>query len=63
VAPTVVTVIDHFDVDPYKFTFGENFDPTSNPDFAAAEGLALRLTNPAGNQSANVRAKANFGRV
>jgi hypothetical protein len=63
-APTVITVVDAFDVDPYKFTFKGDEPYGETPDFAAAEGFALRVSNPSGNASSvNVRARARFARV
>lgn len=62
-APTVITVLDPLDVDPYKFSASlpESFPDTA--DFGAAEGFGLRVTNPAGNQSVNVRASARWARA
>lgn len=62
-APTVITVLDGLDVDPYKFTYREDHPFGESPDFAVAEGFALRVTNPTGNQSVNVRAWARWARV
>lgn len=61
--PTVITSYDPFDIDPYKFTYDKDQPFAETPDFAAAEGFVLRVTNPAGNQSINVRSKARFARV
>lgn len=61
--PTVVNVLEPFDCDPYKFTYRENEDPQLSADFAVAEGFAIRVTNPTGNQSINVRASARWARV
>jgi hypothetical protein len=61
--PTVVTALDPFDADPYKFTYREGFPLGESPDFAAAEGFGIRVTNPSGNQSVNVRAGARWARV
>jgi hypothetical protein len=62
-APTVITVLDAFDCDPYKFTYRENYPLGESPDFGLAEGLGLRVTNPTGNSSINVRAGARWSRV
>lgn len=61
--PTVLTAIDHFDVDPYKFSYKSDEPYGETPDFALAEGFVLRVTNPTGNQSVNVRARARWARV
>lgn len=61
--PTVVTALRPFDVDPYKFTYERDHPWGETPDFAAAEGFVIRVTNPTGNQSVNVRAWAKWARV
>jgi hypothetical protein len=62
--PTVVTVLRPFDCDPYKFTYERDHPLGESPDFAAGPvGFALRVTNPSGNQSVNVRAWARWSRV
>jgi hypothetical protein len=61
--PTVVTSLEPFDADPYKFTYGEHYPFGENYDFSLAEGFALRITNPSGNQSVNVRVWAKWARV
>jgi hypothetical protein len=61
--PTVYTVLRPFDVDPYKFTYERDHPLGEGPDFAANQGFALRVTNPTGNQSVNVRAWAKWARV
>jgi hypothetical protein len=61
--PTVITALEPFDCDPYKFTYKFDFPFGETPDFAVAEGFCLRVTNPSGNQSVNVRAGARWARV
>ena len=62
-APTVITITDPLDVDPYKYSYKDDFPYGETPDFAAAEGFALRVTNPAAQQTVNVRAGARWGRA
>ena len=61
--PTVITPLDPFDVDPYKFTSAFPEPLLEGADFPAAEGFVLRVTNPTGNQSVNVRVWARIARV
>jgi hypothetical protein len=61
--PTVVNALRPFDCDPYKFTYERDFPLGESPDFATAEGFCLRVTNPSGNQSVNVRAYTRWSRV
>lgn len=61
--PTVITSLEPFDADPYKFTYRADEPLGDSADSAAGEGFALRVTNPTGNQSVNVRAWAKFARV
>jgi hypothetical protein len=62
--PTVLTTIEPLgDLDPYKLNYKENQTFGENYDFSVAEGFALRITNPSGNQSVNVRAWAKWARV
>ena len=62
--PTVITPLDPFDVDPYKFSYGNPEPLLEGADFPVAQGFLLRVTNPAGNTSSvNVRAWARFSRV
>lgn len=63
-APTVLSTLDGFDADPYKFSFKADEPYGETPDFPAGEGFALRLSNPTGNTSSvNMRARARFARV
>lgn len=61
--PTVVNPLRPFDCDPYKFTYERDHPLGESPDFAAAEGFVIRVTNPSGNQSVNVRAYGRWARV
>lgn len=61
--PTVVTALRPFDVDPYKFAYDRDFPLGESPDSAAAEGFCIRVVNPSGNQSVNVRALMRWARV
>jgi hypothetical protein len=61
--PTVVNPLRPFDCDPYKFTYERDHPLGESPDFALAEGFGIRVTNPSGNQSVNVRAWARWSRV
>lgn len=61
--PTVITVLRPIDCDPYKFTYERDFLDVLNLDFTAAQGFCLRVTNPTGNQSVNVRAWSRWARV
>ena len=61
--PTVVTSMRPYDVDPYKFTYERDHPLGESPDFGLAEGFAIRVTNPSGNQSVNIRAWARWARV
>jgi hypothetical protein len=61
--PTVVNPLRPFDCDPYKFTYERDHPLGESPDFALAEGFCIRVTNPSGNQSVNVRAWARWSRV
>jgi hypothetical protein len=47
------------------FAAGKNWttEPTVLTSISVAEGFALRITNPSGNQSVNVRAWAKWARV
>lgn len=62
-APTVITVLRPVDADPYKFMYERDHPLGESPDFAAAEGFCVRVTNPTGNQSVNVRCWAKWARV
>lgn len=62
-APTVLVALRPIDADPYKFTYERDHPLGESPDFAVAEGFVLRITNPTGNQSVNVRAWARWSRV
>ena len=53
--PTVVTVLNEFEVDPYKFIFDKEWPLGNSPDFAAAEGFGIRLTVPTGGAAVNLR--------
>lgn len=61
--PTVVNPLRPFDCDPYKFTYDRDYPLGEGPDSAAVEGFAIRVTNPTGNQSVNVRAVMRWARV
>lgn len=63
-APTVITALRPFDVDPYKFTYERDFPYGETPDFNVAEGFVFRVTNPTGNASSvNWRSWARWARV
>jgi hypothetical protein len=62
-SPTVINPLRPFDVDPYKFTYERDFLDVLNLDFNVGEGFVLRVTNPTGNQSVNVRAWSRWARV
>ena len=61
--PTVHTILRPIDCDPYKFTYERDHPLGESPDFAVAEGFVLRVVNPTGNQSVNIRAWARWARV
>lgn len=61
--PTTLTSLRPFDCDPYKFTYDRDFPLGEGPDSAVIEGFALKVTNPAANQSVNVRAVMRWARV
>ncbi len=61
--PTAITVLRPIDADPYKLLYERDHPLGEGPDFAVAEGFCLRITNPTGNQTVNVRAFAKWARV
>lgn len=61
--PTVVTSLRPIDCDPYKFTYERDHPLGESPDFAADQGFVLRVVNPSGNQSVNIRVWARWARV
>ena len=62
-APTVLVALRPFDCDPYKFTYERDYPLGESLDFTEAQGFVLRVTNPTGNQSINVRAWARWARA
>lgn len=62
--PTVLTPLDPFEVDPYKFTYSVPEPLLEGADSAAGEGFVLRVTNPAANtQDVLLRIWARWSRV
>jgi len=61
--PTVLTVLEPFDLDPYKYQYKYDFSLGESPDFAVAEGFAVRMTIPSAGAAVNARVRGRWARV